>query len=151
MQTRQRVPGRSKKEDSAKSGRVRHERRQTPRTLLYGGSFAVLYGEAGATEEGDLAQILDISKHGIAFRFFPGSLKGPQIRRIDITLPNKGILLQGLPVMVVNESADPTASSGLAANNKRIRRLGMCFEGLSGRKTRALETLIERFACGRTA
>ncbi|MDJ0780743.1 MAG: hypothetical protein QNJ22_02165 [Desulfosarcinaceae bacterium] len=95
-----------------------------------------------------MAQILDISVRGIAFRFFVGSLDGHQVTKIDITLPNRGIALQGLPVQAVSETADHSSGN---RHNDRVRRLGMCFRGLPTPTVRALDALIERFACGRLA
>jgi hypothetical protein len=124
------------------------DRRQTPRTPLYGGSFAVLYTESEEGEGEILAQILDISKEGVAFRFFADSPTVSQVRRIDITLPNQGFCLQGLPVQVVNETADCTNGSH-CNTSARVRRLGLCFDAMPHHMVQALDALIERFACGR--
>ncbi|MEJ2640431.1 MAG: PilZ domain-containing protein [Desulfosarcinaceae bacterium] len=125
-----------------------HERRRKARTPLYGGSFAVLYSEG---EEGDteiLAQILDISRLGISVRFFASASSVPLVSKIDITLPNQGFALQGLPVQVVNETADRTNGSQ-SNTNAKVRRLGLRFDEMPHPMAQALETLIERFACGR--
>jgi hypothetical protein len=125
------------------------DRRQAPRLPMYGGSFAVLHGTEADSGGEVFAQILDISRQGIAFRFFAGAIEGPQVRRIDITLPSRGIKLHGLPVRVVNETADRTA--GRHSNpDAKIRRMGMCFGGLPSGKARALDELIAHFACGRS-
>jgi hypothetical protein len=125
------------------------ERRQAPRLPMYGGSFAVLHGADEASDGEVFAQILDISRQGVAFRFFAGSCKVLQVRRIDITLPSRGIKLHGLPVRAVNETVDRTAGRHSNADAK-IRRMGMCFSALPSRKARALDELIACFACGRT-
>jgi hypothetical protein len=117
---------------------------------MYGGSFAVLHGTEAAGGDGVFAQILDISRQGIAFRFFAGAIEGPEVRQIDITLPSRGIKLHGLPVRVVNETADRTAGR-FSNSDAKIRRMGMCFGGLPSGKARALDELIAHFTCGRTA
>jgi hypothetical protein len=123
-----------------------HERRRTPRMPLYGGSFAVLHTEGEAGDNEVLAQILDINCQGIALRFFAGESRGDQVRKIDITLPNQDFSLQGLPVQAVNETDDHTHGNHC---NSKVRRLGMCFDQMSDHKSQALDTFIERFACGR--
>jgi hypothetical protein len=123
-----------------------HERRQTPRTPLYGGSFAVLRSKSNSSDTEILAQILDISSQGIAFRFFDDASSVAHVRTIDIALPNQGVSLEALPVQAVNETADRTNGN---RHNAKVRRLGMCFEPMPLYKSEALANLIERFACGR--
>jgi hypothetical protein len=127
-----------------------HERRRTPRTPLYGGSFAVLRSERKGEDTEILAQILDISEQGIAFRCFADACSLAHIKTIDIDLPNQGVSLEALPVQAVNESADRTNGNGQGSRcSARVRRLGMCFDTMPHYKSEALASFIERFACGR--
>jgi hypothetical protein len=125
-----------------------HERRHTPRTPLYGGSFAVLHVENEAADTEILAQILDINKEGIAVRFFASSSRVPQVKKIDITLPNQNFSVEGLPVKIVDETTDRT-NRGHGTTNAKVRRLSMRFDAMTPHKAQALDTLIEHFACGR--
>ena len=141
------------RENSAESSL--HERRRTPRTPLYGGSFAVLRSESQGEETEILAQILDISEQGIAFRCFADASSMTHIKTIDIALPNQGVSLEALPVQAVNETADRTNANGNGSGNAghcsaKVRRLGMCFDTMPHHQSEALASLIERFACGRS-
>jgi hypothetical protein len=130
-----------------------HERRRTPRTPLYGGSFAVLRSESKGEDTEILAQILDISEQGIAFRCFADASSMTHIKTIDIALPNQGVSLEALPVQAVNETDDRTNANGnrnAGHCSARVRRLGMCFDTMPHHKSEALASLIERFACGRS-
>ena len=126
----------------------RDDRRRTQRLPLYGGSFAVLHDDRSTGNKETLAQILDISIQGIAFRFFANAVASDRITCIDITLPNQGVALKGLPVQAIYETEDRNNPGGRPTRTG-VRRLGLRFAPLPHPKAKALHSLISRFACGR--
>jgi hypothetical protein len=93
--------------------------------------------------EEELGQIIDIGRGGLALRYFVGSRLFSDIRYLDIMGTNPQLYIENIRVRSVFVMG---LKSHLPFPRVAMRRMGICFEGLTPRQAEQLDALIVDFA-----
>jgi hypothetical protein len=92
-----------------------------------------------------VAQILDISHAGIAFRYFANGICPSALSELDISIQNDGLLVAQIPYQTIYD-ADFLSSFNTASGG--MRRLGARFSDLDDNMLQQLDYFIQNYTFG---
>jgi hypothetical protein len=118
------------------------ERRKDKRFQAPRGAFAVLVREPDFAQ---LGQIVDIGRHGLAFRYMDKPERGGGSLKLDILLRRRNFCLEGVAVKTISDfEIDNQATNP----SHRTRRRGVKFLGLTHNQKFELEHFIRNYTTG---